>query len=391
MLRRMRPAALMRASLSWVALLAILPAPTRGQATDSRRFDARRLRLVVDSFNKYLIYNGDTVHQGGALDELRAQGQRLTRIWLDADRSLGPLADTIVSSFRDLRPLENRMHFPNITGQEFFQWTGVSGWTRREHGDSTPLDVPLRRLVYDPANFDVLVRASDLREGLAIDIPAFEVSKNRVINLRGKVTGSATVDGHSCWVFTGDNGGVTVTFWIEKETRAMRRMLLEASPGRGLLLVAGDPTWRELHSDEGGFSAQFPAEPRYSERLDSVSGLRFHRFRVEDSVFAFFVGYADYLPDEIGRRGTRGMLNADRDAFLRAVKGQISNEHDVICGGHPGRGFVVRKEGGEWHSVKLCFANPRMYVASLNSIGGPASDELVLHFLNSFRIVNGRN
>jgi len=74
MLRRMRPAALMRASLSWVALLAILPAPTRGQATESPRFDGRRLRLVVDSFNKYFIYNGDTLYQGGVLDELRAQG-----------------------------------------------------------------------------------------------------------------------------------------------------------------------------------------------------------------------------------------------------------------------------------------------------------------------------
>lgn len=151
---------------------------------------------------------------------------------------------------------------------------------------------------------------------------------------------------------------------------------------------AQDRPWREYHSPNGRFTVQFPETPELSEKLDSASALRFHRFRVEDSLFVFFLDYTDYSQEEITKEGVRRMLDLDRDAFTRGVKGKRSGERQVVCTSHPGRVFQVRQPDGRWYHVKLCFARPRMYILYVSSIQAPDSADAVFRFLESFKILD---
>ena len=232
-------------------MLAVAPAASLAQESATiLRLDGHRLRLGADSFARYIIRGSDTALVGSERDELRSDGVRLTRYYTIVDSINGTEADTIVSRLEDLRPLEYRSYSADRATQLVFGATAVVGWTHPAGADSSAVNTPLPPLVYDGSIFDLIVRASDLRDSMQISLPSFLPGMNGVSTMAGRVSGNEIVDGHPCWLFKGTNGGVSVSFWIDKDTRALRREFVQFRRQLGLLLTSPLPPERIVTTTE---------------------------------------------------------------------------------------------------------------------------------------------
>lgn len=215
--------------------LASLTAQARGARLP--RLDGRRLPLQVDTFAVFLVRGSDTTRTGSVVDEVRADQGRLMRIYTASDRVLGEMLDTIVDVLRDLRPIAIKTRSSERVASLRYDSSNVSGWVRLPNGDSTTVQVPLSGPVFDGASFDLVVRASDLAEGDSLVAPSFIIGPNTVSPIAGAVVGSTLVDGHACWIFKANFAGMPVTFWIDKETRALRRQLMQLRVDIGILFT----------------------------------------------------------------------------------------------------------------------------------------------------------
>ena len=205
------------------------------------RLDGRRLPLQTDTFTIYLIRASDTIQSGTVVDRLSSDGKLITRVYQSVDRALGNQLDTIVSRLDDLRPISYHSRSPRLIAQLTFEAAAVRGWVRLANGDSIALDVPYTGPLYDGASFDLVARSGDLREGAAFSVPTFLVGSNTITTLRGRIDGSSEVDGHACWVFVGNFAGMPVTFWIDKQNRALRRQLMQIQVDFGIMLAKPRP------------------------------------------------------------------------------------------------------------------------------------------------------
>lgn len=113
--------------------------------------------------------------------------------------------------------------------------------------------------------------------------------------------------------------------------------------------------WRELNSNEGGFSALMPAKPRYEERpLAGPPGVTMHLWSARAAESLFGVGYADYPAVDAH------LLDATRDALVANIRGRLLEEKQVAQNGLAGREF--RAESGDMAlRARLLFSGPRLY------------------------------
>ena len=211
-----------------------------GQATPLR-VDTKHLASRVDTLAVFLIRGTDTVRTGSVIDELRAEKNRLIRIYATSDRILGNSLDTIVSSLEGLRPLSYSTHSATQITRLSFQAAEVEGWSRLPNGDSTTIRAELPAVVYDGSSFDLVIRASPLAPNFELVVPSFLVGSNTIGKLTGSVTGTEIVANRPCWVVKTNFAGVPVTFWIDKETRALRRQLMQPRVDMSILFALPKP------------------------------------------------------------------------------------------------------------------------------------------------------
>lgn len=89
--------------------------------------------------------------------------------------------------------------------------------------------------------------------------------------------------------------------------------------------------WRELTSNDGGFSVLMPSKPRYEERsLADAPGVTMHLWSAHAAKSVFGVGYADYPV-----AGTR-LLDATRDALVANIRGRLLEEKPITSNGLAG-------------------------------------------------------
>src|SRR5205807_1743317 len=164
--------------------LALLATSLAGQTPAAApRIDLRRLRLTAETLGVYVIRGGDTTQVGSAVSVLRSDGKVLTRTYA-ADAGAFSLDDTIQDRFDDMRPVSHRSHSRGGVSQLAFGSARVTGWARLANGDSVTVDEPLPPVFYNGASFDLIVRASPLREGLELRLPAFEQGPNVVTRMQ---------------------------------------------------------------------------------------------------------------------------------------------------------------------------------------------------------------
>jgi hypothetical protein len=268
--------------------------------------DGRRIAQRTDTFAQYMIstVEKDTVRAGNIVEIVRADGNSLTHIVLAIDDPVLWLADTLVVALSDLSPVSHRSHQRNAAGVVQFQTGRAQGWLRLENGDTVKIDSPLPKPTYNAADFDFLVRASDLRQGTRIELTGFSLGLNSIVPLRGRVTGTDSVAGHLCWVFAGTNGTVPVRFWIDQETRELRRQLIHLGGGYQLLKT----------NRPRGERVPLTEEERGGMVLDST-GLR-------HSVFGFVVPFPsrEFEPYDDMSAALRNMLGDRQDLFVWAYR-----------------------------------------------------------------------
>jgi len=201
------------------------------------RLDTKRLALGVDTLAVFLIRGADTVQTGSIIDELRVEKNRIVRIYSTSDQILGNSLDTIVSSLDNLRPLRYSTHSARQITQLSFGTAQVEGWSRLPNGDSTTVRADLPTVVYDGSSFDLVIRASPLAPNFELTVPSFFVGSNTVGKLTGSVAGTETVANRSCWVVKANFAGMPVTFWIDKENRALRRQVMQPRVDMSILFA----------------------------------------------------------------------------------------------------------------------------------------------------------
>jgi hypothetical protein len=227
----------MRLTAAIIGLLASLPCGAQDLAPAGSR-----LRPGVDSFAVFFINGTDTVRTGLVRDELafvELNGRRiLRRAYRTRDRVLGMRVDTLVDDAADLRPVAHRSR--TLQGLEFLEFgkSRVTGWMRLANGDSVTVDAPLDGVAYNSSTFDLVLRSSPLHASWKALVPSFMASTRTVVPLSARVVGSEPVGGEDTWKVQADFAGTPVTFWIGKESRRLRRQLMQLRPDRAILFAS---------------------------------------------------------------------------------------------------------------------------------------------------------
>ncbi len=199
--------------------------------------ETKRLGSGVDTLSVFLVQGTDTVRTGFTIDDWRVDGDRLVRAYSTVDRVLGNGLDTIISSLSDLRPLAYQERSLRRVADLSFAGSQVRGWIKLPNGDSTVVAARLPSVVYDDAAFDLVVRASPLRDGFRVVVPSYVIGANAVSNFTASVAGRESIDGHECWVVKATVTGMPVSFWIDAESRRLRRQVMEPRAGFFIILA----------------------------------------------------------------------------------------------------------------------------------------------------------
>lgn len=204
--------------------------------------DGRFLRSGTDSLAIYLVRGADTTRTGTAVDELQVverDGRTLLqRVYHSVDKVLGARIDTLVDLRETLAPVQHRSRTGHLL--EFLEFGDgrATGWMRLANGDSVTIDAPLPAGSYNASTFDLVLRASPLSEGWEAVIPVFLPNTRSVSELRARVAGSEIVDGSDTWRVDAEFTGMPVTFWVDKETRALRQQTMRIRPDVVILFTA---------------------------------------------------------------------------------------------------------------------------------------------------------
>jgi len=197
------------------------------------------LRPGVDSLAVFFINGFDTTRTGMVRDEIafvESGGRRLVRrVYQTKDRVLGARLDTLVDEAAALAPVSH--HSRSSSMLEFLEFADgrVSGWVRLANGDSIRVDAPIAARIFNASTFDLVLRTSPLSENWEAEIPSFLASTRTVVPLKVKVTGAEMVDGEPAWRVQADFAGTPVTFWIGKESRRLKRQVMQLRPDRAIL------------------------------------------------------------------------------------------------------------------------------------------------------------
>jgi hypothetical protein len=232
---------LSRVLAAGLALAAAGPAAAQGGAPDP---DARRLRPGVDSLAIYLVRGADTTRTGTLRDELAVvrEGDRdlLRRVYVSSDRVLGARVDTLVDGLADLRPVRHRSRTERSAEALDFAAGRASGWLRLANQDSVGVDAAAAG-AYNASSFDLVLRASSLRDGWEATVPAFLPPARAISPMRARVTGVESVGGEPCWRVQAEFSGTPVTFWIGQSSRALRQQVLQVRPDVQILFRRAAP------------------------------------------------------------------------------------------------------------------------------------------------------
>ena len=225
-----------------VALLAVAASGAFAQTHNGPQPDGRRLHLVSDSLEVYVVRMGQQQRTGVVVDRLdtvRVNGQTmLRRIYRTADEVLGHSVDTLVDAYSTLEPQRVRSRSDRVTEQLDWRANRVVGVVKEPDKPSRAVDSPVPAGWYNSASFDLILRASPLADGYEVAVPTFSGREGSHV-MTAKVTGSESLPGHGdTWRLDADFAGLPVTFWISKTSRRLVRQVMHVAPGTEIVFVA---------------------------------------------------------------------------------------------------------------------------------------------------------
>lgn len=155
---------------------------------------------------------------------------------------LGVSTDTLVVLQKTLAPLHHRSQNARRALVLDFDGARVTGSLTPAGGAAQPVQATLDGAVFDANALELVLRALPLREGYAVNIPAYLHEAGGKVWVKARVTGSEHVDAgggaHAeAWVVEAEIAGQKITYWIAKERRELLKQVLVPAPGIELRLV----------------------------------------------------------------------------------------------------------------------------------------------------------
>lgn len=229
----------MRRLLLLASLLAVAPLGAQSPSSPPPAPDGRLLRESTDTLAMYLVQGTDTSEIGMAIDRLsrvtRDGRTLLLRVYRTQSAILGNGVDSLVDDAATLAPVRQASRGSSGIMQVEFGDGRARGLLRLPTGDSVVVDAALPAVVYQASSFDLVLRASPLDDGWRAEVPSWLTTSRAVSGMRAEVRGMEVVAGRECWRVEAEFTGMSVAFWIDRETRALCQQ--EMRPRAGMTFL----------------------------------------------------------------------------------------------------------------------------------------------------------
>ena len=163
----------------------------------------------------------------------------------------------------------------------------------------------------------------------------------------------------------------------------MRTLLLVSALAGALIAAAGvaQEGAREFKPANGGFSVMLPGTPK-SQESDGVVV-----YTLQKDSLIYVVGYGDYDLNLIKQKGADAVLNADRDSFVKSVKGKIESQKKEALEGNPGLNVRISTPNGAHFLLREFLVGKRLFQVVTGGPKGTLDSEPSKKFHASFKLV----
>ncbi|MEQ1692156.1 MAG: hypothetical protein ABMA00_12780 [Gemmatimonas sp.] len=215
-------------------------------AAQAYQFESAKIRLGVDSMGISLIRQGKATAIGQLWDEMRvvpgAHGPTLQRVYRTTNEVFGAHLDTTFVSLPSLAPLQRRTRSAMYSDSVVVEGMVAAGWVQPASKPRAAIARTLPSGTIDGALYDVAVRAAPLALGYGLTLSGYTSAQDSVLTLSSTVDASEVIrqrDGteRSTWRVRMDFGGLASTMWIDQETRALVKQIIELGPGVQILML----------------------------------------------------------------------------------------------------------------------------------------------------------
>lgn len=179
-------------------------------------------------------------------------------------------------------------------------------------------------------------------------------------------------------------------YWLEKGAAMLRYLVRALSLVAVCALLVAPAAAYTLVSEEGRFSAEFPAEPTFEKintKLDAGYTVDRHRWLLDRGSVAWIVSYVDYRAENVQRLGAETMYDNASAGAVESLKGTLLESLSIDHSGIRGREIFVLVPNGNLSLRQRFFISAnRLYQ---NIYVGPRATERdtpVEAFLKSFQI-----
>jgi hypothetical protein len=151
---------------------------------------------------------------------------------------------------------------------------------------------------------------------------------------------------------------------------------------------------KEFTSQAGSFSVMTPApltENIQNADLPQVGTIAIHMFTGTQGSKAYFVSYADFPEEFVGRADTERLLDGSRQGQVSNINGRLVMESKISLSGNPGRDLVIdaKASNGQDATIKsrIYLVRNRLYQVMVVAPKGQVSNDEMMKYLESFKLI----
>jgi hypothetical protein len=144
-------------------------------------------------------------------------------------------------------------------------------------------------------------------------------------------------------------------------------------------------SWVRFDSESGRFTVMLPQTP--TEKTETVPSnvgpYTSHLFSVRSVKSVFVIGWVDYDPGF--NFGVQSELNANRDNFVKGIKGTLINSTNTTIDGYQSLEFTAETTDTIYRS-RVSIVGRRPYLLTAGTLKGIDDSANVTRFFDSFKI-----
>lgn len=226
-----------------VGLILALPSFSAAQA---RAFDLTKIRLGTDSMTISIVRHGDTTVIGQLWDDLGIPlgipSSRLRRVYRTTNQVFGAHLETTFVSVPTLALVRRRTRSVSYADSVEVDGSVATGWVQSASALSISISRTLPTGTIDASLYDVAVRTAPLALGYSLTLKGYSSLQDSILTLNATVVAVEVVsqrDGRQrrTWRVQVHFDELVSTMWIDQETRALVKQIIELGSGVHMLLL----------------------------------------------------------------------------------------------------------------------------------------------------------